>query len=55
VRERLTKLVVDGLKSQAKDLIVWDRDLKGFGVNVTPSGKKVYFTYYRQPSDSMAR
>jgi integrase len=50
VRERLTKLVVDGLRSEAKDVIVWDRDLKGFGVKVTPSGKKIYFTYYRTMS-----
>ena len=50
VRERLTKLVVDGLKLQAKDLIVWDRDLKGFGVKVTPSGRKVYFVFYRANS-----
>jgi Arm DNA-binding domain len=50
VRERLTKLVVDGLKPEAKDLIVWDRDLKGFGVKVTPTGKKVYFAFYRTTS-----
>jgi integrase len=50
VRERLTKLVVDGLRSEAKDVIVWDRDLKGFGVKVTPSGKKIYIAYYRTVS-----
>jgi integrase len=50
VHERLTKLVVDGLKSAAKDLVVWDRDLKGFGVKVTPTGKKIYFAFYRTSS-----
>jgi integrase len=50
LRERLTKLVVDGLRSEAKDVIVWDRDLKGFGVKITPSSKKVYFAYYRTTS-----
>jgi integrase len=50
VRERLTKLVVDGLKPEAKDFIIWDRDLKGFAVKVTPTGKKVYFVFYRTAS-----
>jgi len=50
LRERLTKLVVDGMKAEAKDLLVWDRDLKGFGVKVTPTGKKIYFVFYRTMS-----
>jgi integrase len=50
VRERLTKSIVDGLTAAAKDLVVWDRDLKGFGVKVTPTGKKVYFAFYRTMS-----
>jgi integrase len=50
VRERLTKLVLDGLKPEAKDFIIWDRDLKGFAVKVTPTGKKVYFVFYRTAS-----
>ena len=50
MRDRLTKLVVDGLEAEAKDLVVWDRDLKGFGVKVTPTGKKIYFAFYRTMS-----
>ena len=50
MRERLTKQIVDGLKSGAKDFIVWDRDLIGFGLKVTPTGKKVYFAFYRTTS-----
>jgi integrase len=50
VRERLTKTVVDGLEPNAKDLVVWDRDLKGFAVKVTPTGKKIYFAFYRTQS-----
>ncbi len=46
----ITKLVVDGLKAEAKDLLVWDRDLKGFCVRVTPTGKKIYFSFYRTMS-----
>jgi integrase len=47
LRERLTKSVVDALVQEAKDYVVWDRDLKGFGLKVTPTGKKIYFAYYR--------
>ncbi len=31
---RLTKRIVDGLKSGGKDAIFWDRNLAGFGVRV---------------------
>jgi integrase len=50
VRDRLTKSIVDGLTPKSKDLVVWDRDLKGFGVKVTPTGKKIYFAFYRTMS-----
>ena len=29
---------------------MWDRDVKGFGLKVTPSGRKVYFAFYRTQS-----
>ncbi len=50
MRERLTKTIVDVLEPNAKDLVVWDRDLKGFAVKVTPTGKKIYFAFYRTQS-----
>jgi integrase len=43
----LTKTVVDALPQGKRDYIVWDRDLKGFGVKVTTKGKKIYLVYYR--------
>lgn len=47
LRDRLTKAVVDALPQRGKDYIVWDRDLKGFGVRITTTGKKTYLVYYR--------
>ena len=38
---------VEGLLPLARDYIVWDRDLAGFGVRVYPSGRKVYVVQAR--------
>lgn len=45
--ERLTKRIVDAAKAERKDTYVWDSSLKGFGLKVTPSGRKVYIVQYR--------
>ena len=47
MKTKLTVRNVDGLLPEAKDVIVWDTELTGFGLKVTPTGKKVYFLYYR--------
>lgn len=44
---RLTKRSVEGLAITDKDYLVWDRDIRGFGLRVYPSGKKTYLTQYR--------
>ncbi|WBL32758.1 tyrosine-type recombinase/integrase [Sinirhodobacter sp. HNIBRBA609] len=44
---RLTKRSVEGLEIEAADYLVWDRDVRGFGVRVYPSGKKTYLVQYR--------
>ena len=49
-RESLTKLVVDRVGAGPRDIIIWDRDLKCFGLKVTPSGRKVYLAFYRTRS-----
>ncbi len=43
----LTKTFVEKLEPQDKDYIVWDSKLTGFGVKVTPKGRKVYILKYR--------
>ena len=51
VTERITKGVVDGAEPKASDYFVWDSVLSGFGLKVTPNGKKIYVQNYRLPTD----
>lgn len=44
---RLTKRSVELLAIKAKDYIVFDADVTGFGVRILPSGKKSYLVQYR--------
>ena len=44
---RLTKSAVDALKAARKDAVYWDAGLPGFGVKVTPRGRKVFVALYR--------
>jgi len=43
----LTKSVIDELKSAATDVVYWDDSLSGFGLKVTPKGRKVFIVMYR--------
>ena len=43
----LTKRTVDAAKPAAKDHFVWDDDITGFGLKVTPAGSKIYVFQYR--------
>jgi integrase len=43
----LTKSAIDNLPIQSKDAIYWDVGLPGFGVKVTPKGRKVFIVMYR--------
>ena len=47
MRQKLSKSVVDALAPGERDTIHWDRDLKGFGVKVTPAGRKVFIVQHR--------
>ena len=44
---KLTKSAIDALEPGPKDLVVWDLSLPGFGVKVTPTGRKVFIALYR--------
>lgn len=44
---KLTKRAVEALEIKEKDYLEWDRDVKGFGLRVYPSGKKKYLIQYR--------
>jgi integrase len=45
---KITKRSVDALKPGSTDLFLWDTELKGFGLKVTPAGSKVYILQYRK-------
>jgi integrase len=44
---RIAKPSVDAAKPGLQDALFWDDQLKGFGLKVTPKGKKVYVCQYR--------
>lgn len=45
--ERITKRLVEAITPTDKDLFVWDADVKGFGLKVTPVGNRVFLFQYR--------
>jgi len=46
-RIRLTKSSIDALPTPNLDVVYWDAGLPGFGVKVTPKGRKVFVVLYR--------
>ena len=44
---RLTKRAIDALEPRAKTFIVFDVDVKGYGIRVEPSGLKSFVLEYR--------
>jgi integrase len=43
----VTKRAVDAAKARSTDSYLWDRELHGFGLKVTPAGSKVYLVQYQ--------
>lgn len=43
----ISKRTVDAAVPALKDLILWDEKIPGFGLKVTPAGRKSYFYRYR--------
>jgi integrase len=46
-RIKLTKSAIDVLPTPGSDVVYWDASLPGFGVKVTPKGRKVFLVLYR--------
>jgi hypothetical protein len=43
----ITKRTVDAATPSAKDAFLWDSELRGFGLKVTPAGGRIYVVQYR--------
>ena len=46
-RLKLTKSAIDALFTPSTDKVYWDAATPGFGVKVTPKGRKVFIVLYR--------
>jgi integrase len=46
-RVKLTKTAIDALPVPKSDTVYWDASAPGFGVKVTPAGRKVFIVLYR--------
>jgi integrase len=47
-KARITKRSVDAVLPGTKDTYLWDTDLAGFGLKVTPGGARIYLVQYRR-------
>jgi integrase len=47
VQEKLTRRVVNSVRPQSSEFVVWDVQLRGFGLRVRSSGVKSYIVVYR--------
>jgi hypothetical protein len=43
----ITKRAVDAANAKQIDSYLWDKNLPGFGLKITPAGRKVYLVQYR--------
>src|SRR6476619_7638503 len=46
-RIKLTKSAIDALPTPSSDVVYWDATYPGFGVKITPKGRKVFIVLYR--------
>jgi hypothetical protein len=54
-RLKITKRSVDAAHPKAERYIIWDAELKGFGLLVLPTGVKSYLFNYRTPEGRLRR
>ena len=46
-KKKLTVKSIDEIMPGAKDIILWDSDIPGFGLKVTPKGHRSFLLFYR--------
>jgi integrase len=44
---RITKRAIDEARPNSKDSYLWDDELSGFALKITPAGRKIYLVQYR--------
>ena len=54
-RLKLTKRAIDALAPMAKERVVFDAELPGYGVKITPAGRKIFLVQYRYPPGRSGR
>jgi integrase len=54
-RTRLIKSIIDALPTPEKEIVYWDEALPGFGLKITPKGRKVFIVLYRAGGSSGSR
>ena len=47
MQARLLKRAIDSLEINGSDYVVWDTQLSGFGIRVSPNGRKTFLIQYR--------
>ena len=46
-KKKLTKKSIEAIEPGARDIIQWDSEIPGFGMKVTPRGKRSFVLFYR--------
>ena len=54
-RGKITISSVRNARPGDRDIYLWDTDLTGFGLKVTPPGRKVFLVQYRSPTRAQRR
>ena len=47
--ERITKRIVAAVRPSDREAFLWDEELSGFGLKISPKGRKTYVIQYRVP------
>ena len=47
MKAKITKKVIDAATPNTSDSFIWDTELIGFGLKVTPAGSRIYIVQYR--------
>ena len=54
-KTKLTVAVVKAVEPGPRDIIVWDTELTGLHLKVTPTGKRGFFLFYRSAEGRQCR